>query len=310
MIMKQSCSPKGVIDLSQNRKYLGYMTTIRSRGIGAEVRKLRKDADLKLEELALRCGWSRATLGRVESGDKIPTETEIAIILGTLRITGDERTRLLELAQNAHQPHWWEVGYSGLPDQLISLLEFERQASKITNISLALVPGLLQTADYARAIVSAGGVQGDNLESRVSIRLGRQGALTRKEPVQFHAILDESVLLRPIGSAQVMAEQLRHILRMVRRPNITVQMVPFGVGAHAGLAGSHILLEFQRQRSIVHLEHLRSSVFLDDPAHTSLFFDAVPSLTDAALSPKDSVDLVAARAKAWEGHDESDRRLA
>ncbi|GAA0511658.1 transcriptional regulator [Saccharopolyspora subtropica] len=282
------------------------MTTARSRGLGAEVRKLRKNAGLRLEELAEQCGWSRATFGRIEAGDKVPTSTEIAIILGTLGIKGDERKRLLELAHDAHQTHWWEVGHKDLPALLVALLEFERNATKITDVALGFVPGLLQTADYARAVIGTGRVTDDQLESRVSLRLGRQGVLTRKNPITFHALIDESVLHRPVGGHDVMAEQLRHIVRISRRPHVTVQVIPFSAGAHAGLNGSHLILEFQRQRPIVHLEHRRSSVFLDDPDDTSPFIEYLPNLAEAALSPAESLDLISAQAKTMEGPDVSD----
>lgn len=97
------------------------------------------------------CGWSRATFGRIESGEKVPTGIEIAIVLGALGIRGSERKHLLELAHDAHRTHWWEVGRPGLPSQLVSLLDFEQRATKITDVALGFVPGLLQTADYARA---------------------------------------------------------------------------------------------------------------------------------------------------------------
>lgn len=286
------------------------MTTARSRRLGTEVRALRKGAELRLEELADQCGWSRATLGRIEAGTKIPSETETAIILGTLGIRGDERQRLLDFARNANQSHWWEAGFSGLPSQLLALVDFERSATKITDVSLALVPGLLQTAAYARAIVAAGGVEGDELESRVALRLGRQGILTRNEPTEFHAVLDESVLHRAVGGREVMCEQLRHVARMARCSNVVIRVVPLDAGAHVGLNGSQLLLEFSQQRSIVHLEHRKSSLFLDDPAETSLFFESLPSLINAALSPAESVELIVARADALEDHDGTDWELA
>lgn len=286
------------------------MTTARSRGLGAEVRRLRKDAGLRLEELADRCGWSRATFGRIESGDKIPSSTEIAIILGTLGIKGDERKRILELAKNASEPHWWEIGYPEIPAQLTALLDFERTATKITDVALGFVPGLLQTADYARAVIGAGCRQEDQLESRVSLRLGRQSVLTRNKPATFHALVDESVLHRTVGGPTAMAEQLRNIVRMAQRPHVTVQVLPFSAGAHVGLNGSHMILEFQRQRPIVHLEHRRSGIFLDGPAETSPFLEAVPSLAEAALTPEESVHLIAAHADALEGHDGSVHELA
>ena len=277
------------------------MTTARSRSLGSEVRNLRKDAGLRLEELAEQCGWSRATLGRVEAGNKVPTETEIAIILATLGVKGPERTRLLELCQNAHQPHWWEVGHSAVPEQLVALMEFERTATKITDIELALVPGLMQTADYAREIFTAAGIHGAGLESRVALRLGRQAALTRREPVSFYAFIDESVLHRTIGDNVVMADQLRHLIRVARRDNVTVQVLPFAAGTHPGLFGSQMILEFHRQRPIVHMEHRQSGVFLDDRSETSPFLDSLPTLEKEGMSPDDSLEFIAERAGILEG---------
>lgn len=276
------------------------MTTARSRGLGAEIRKLRKEAGLRLEELAEQCDWSRATLGRIEVGAKVPSETEIAIILGTLGIKGRERTRILELAEDAHKPHWWEVGNPGLPQQLVALLEFERSAAKITDVSIGLVPGLLQIADYTRAIMVAGGLRDSDAESRVSLRMGRQTVLTGKRPAEFHALIDESVLHRPVGGADVMADQLRHIERMARRPHIKIQIIPFDLGAHVALNGNQLIMEFQRQRTVVHLEHRRVGAFLDDPAETSPFVESVASLSKAALSPSESAKLIATNAKKME----------
>lgn len=285
------------------------MTTARSRGLGIEVRKLRKNADLRLEELSDRCGWSRATLGRIEAGTRVPTETETAIILGTLGVTGAERERILELAQGADEANWWEVSKEKVPAHLVTLMDFERNATKVTDVALGLVPGLLQIADYTRAVISAGGIRGENLETRVSLRLGRQGILTGTNPVIMHAVLDEAVLHRPVGGIAVMCEQLRHLGRMARKPNITIQVIPFAAGSHTGLNGSQLLLEFQRQRAIVHLEHRRSSVFLDDPAETSRFFESMPSLMELAMSPAESVKFIAARAAELEGSN-SDHALA
>jgi len=271
--------------------------TVRSRGLGTEIRNLRKAAGLRLEQLAQRCGWSRATLGRIESGERIPSETEMATLLGTLGITGSERTRLFELVQAAAEPRWWEVGgHTGTPAALAALIDFERFATEITDLSLTRVPDLLQTPDYARAVLTATGLDGPDLESRVALRLGRQGVLTRRHPVRFQAYLDEAVLRRPVGGPAVLADQLRHLLRMAQRPNISVHLLPFAAGAHAGLDGDQLLLQFERQRPIVHVENLRSGEFLDDAADTAPFFDALSRVAAVSLPAGESVRLITERA--------------
>lgn len=281
------------------------MTTARARGLGVEIRRLRKDAGLRLEELADVCGWSRATFGRIESGEKVPTDIEIAIILGALGIRGSERKRLLELAHDAHQTHWWEVGRPGLPSQLVSLLDFERRATKITDLALGFVPGLLQTADYARAVMRNGVLDEEVVESRVSLRMGRQRVLTRARPVVLHAFLDESILWRPVGGPGVMAEQLRRVAKWGRHDHITVRVIPYSAGVHHALHGNSLILEFARQRPIVHLEHRRAGLFLDDPDEIFPFVESATSVEEKALSPAESAELILTRAKAMENsHDQ------
>lgn len=246
------------------------------------------------------CGWSRATFGRIESGEKVPTGIEIAIVLGALGIRGGERKRLLELAHDAHQTHWWEVGRPGLPSQLVSLLDFEQRAAKITDVALGFVPGLLQTADYARAVMRNGVRDEEVVEARVSLRMGRQRVLTRAKPVVLHALLDESILWRPVGGSRVMAAQLRHIARMSRHHHITVQVVPYSAGVHHALHGNSLILEFTRQRPIVYLEQRRSGLFLDAPEEINPFLDAATNVEKKALCPVDSAELILTRAKAME----------
>lgn len=278
------------------------MITTRSHALGSAVRNLRKGAELRLEDLAEKCGWSRATLGRIEQGTRVPTETEVAIITATLGVKGRERERLLELAQDADRGHWWEVSNHKVPNQLTALVDLERRATKITDVAMLLVPGLLQTADYARAVLRSGNLDSDAIESRVSIRLGRQSVLTREQPVQYHALLDEVVLQRPVGGHEVMAEQLRQLARLADRSNVVIQVLPVSVGEHVGLMGGYVLLEFQRQPSVVHLEHRRGTAYLDEPDDTSLLSEAVPTLAEAALTPRESVELIAASAEAMEAH--------
>ena len=119
----------------------------------------------------------------------MPSEGELAALLDTLNVAGAERARLFELVNAATEARWWEAGYAGMPSALTALIDFERLATKITDVALALVPGLLQTPDYTRAVLSAGGVRDADLESRVALRLGRQGVLTREEPARLHLSL-------------------------------------------------------------------------------------------------------------------------
>ncbi|TDD47911.1 helix-turn-helix domain-containing protein [Saccharopolyspora elongata] len=273
----------------------------RARGLGAELRQLRNGSGYKQEEVAKRLGLSKATMSRIESGAKVVTEADVSAILAILGVTGEDRNRLLKLVREQDQPGWWETGVPGLPKQLTGLLGFERDASQISCLGMVLVPGLLQTSDYVRAVMRGSGVDAADIEARVAIRLGRQEILTKPTPVVFHALIDASVLRRVVGGPRVMTEQLRHILKMARRRNVTIQVIPEEVATHPGLEGSFVLLEFPKARSIVHLEQRRLGAFLDEPADVADYAKVLDTLQRVTLSPADSAKLIARRVDELEG---------
>jgi hypothetical protein len=252
----------------------------------------------------VRAPGAEEPLARVvdrEIGDRLVASSEdVAALLALYGVTGEERDRLLTLAREADQPGWWETRHPGLPSQLTALIGFESQAAQITDVALVVLPGLLQTADYARAVMDAAGIPAMQAETRVATRLGRQAALSRPNPPEYLAILDEAVLRRPIGGRTAMAAQLRHVLTIIERPNIEVMVVPHDRGAHAGLAGSFVLLTFPKAPAIVHLEHKRSSLFLDDPEDVAAFIKAAHLLQDVAFDPIRSAEFIATVATEYE----------
>jgi hypothetical protein len=155
------------------------------------------------------------------------------------------------------------------------------------------VPGLLQTPEYTKAVMKACGVTDADAQPRVAARLGRQAILARDEPPALHVIVDEGVLRRVLGSRRVMARQLRALLDTAERPNVTLRVVPLGVGGYTGLDGSFALLDFPRNRSVVHLEHKISGLFLEEPEQVAFFRREADRLTGVALSAAESADLVA-----------------
>lgn len=271
----------------------------RARGLGAELRQLRTRTDLTQQEVGLRLGWSKATMSRVESGAKELREADVAAILAVLGVSGEERERLLKLAREQDQPGWWETGVPGLPKQLTGLLKFERDATKISVFAAILIPGLLQTASYAREVMRGSGVDQSEIETRVTIRRGRQSILD-EEAVELLALIDEAVLHRVVGGPTVMAEQLRHVVEMSRRRNITVRVVPLDHAVHPGLEGPFVLLEFPKAKPVVHLEQRRLGAFLDDPSDVDDYATVTTTLERVAMSPTDSVKLIADRAEALE----------
>ncbi|MEU5849849.1 helix-turn-helix domain-containing protein [Saccharopolyspora shandongensis] len=273
----------------------------RARGLGAELRQLRNGSGYKQEEVAKRLGLSKATMSRIENGTKAVAEADVSAILAILGVTGVDRSRLLKLAREQDQPGWWETGIPGLPKQLTGLLEFERDASLIRCLDMILMPGLLQTSDYARAVMRGSGVEPADIEARVAIRIGRQEILAKANGAAFWAFVDAGVLRRVVGGPRVMAEQLRHVVKIGKRRNVTIQVIPDEVAAHPGLEGSFVLLEFPKARPIVHLEQRRLGAFLDEPADVADYANVLDTLQRVAMSSADSAKLIAARADELEG---------
>lgn len=268
--------------------------TARIRSLAGELKDLRDQAGLNTREAAVKVGMSASTLNRLENGGRTIDPEEVSALLVAYGVTGVERERLLSSAREVNLPGWWETsGSGGLPKELPPLIGFEAEAVAIADVSMLLVPGLLQTADYIRGVMTATGVVKPDVETMVAARLGRQAVLTRPQPPRYLAILDEAVVRRPVGDSQVMADQLRHIIACARKPHVDVRVLPFSHGAHTGLDGTYVVLEFAKARTIVHLEHKRSSLFVDEPDDVAPFHTATDTLLATALGPADSLEFLA-----------------
>ncbi|WP_433328173.1 helix-turn-helix domain-containing protein [Spirillospora sp. CA-294931] len=267
-------------------------TTMRARGLGSHLQELRSKRKLTLKQVATRLDWSMATLSRTENGLRTISPEDLGSLLVLYEVPAHERARLFALARDDDHPGWWETGEAVLPDQLVSLISFEAHATAITEVQVTLVSGLLQLPEYTRALLAGGGVPDNEIEARVSARLGRQALLSRPEPPKLLHIIDQAALHRQIGGAAVMAAQLRHLVRLGERDEITIQVIPFGAGAHAAINGSYIVLEFEKAPTIVHLEHTASSLFLDLPGDIGRYVDGVKALQDVALPPDRSLLMI------------------
>jgi transcriptional regulator with XRE-family HTH domain len=268
--------------------------TARMRSLATDLADLRVAAGLNTRDAAKLVGMSASTLNRLENGGKTIEPEHVSALCVAYGVTGSERERLLALSREPHMPGWWETSGSPLPQQLPALIRFESEATRITNAAMLLIPGLLQTAEYCRSIMSAAGIVGTEREAMVATRLGRQAILSKSHPPAYLAILDEAALRRPIGDRTVMAAQLRHIIEQaIAKPHVEVRVIPFVKGTHTGLDGSYMLLEFAKARSIAYLEHKRSSLFLDEPEEVDPFHEATDTLLGTALGPGDSLEFLA-----------------
>lgn len=277
----------------------GTSETPRARALGAEIRHAREAAGVGFRELARRLDISHSALSHWESGRRPPSPEDVAGLLGILNVTGEERDRLLELARDASDPNWVTPG---LDKQLAALIEYERTATRITEVNPLLVPGLLQTGDYARAIMRAAGATRGEADHRAMVRIGRREVLEREEPAapEFHALIGEYAFRYPACEASVMAAQARHLLRWAQRDNITIQVVPMRTGWTPMHSGAFILMEFARARPVIHLEHYRSSLTLTDGGDGQDYQAAADMVRRAAMSPDDTAALIADVAKRLE----------
>ncbi|MEB3366740.1 helix-turn-helix domain-containing protein [Saccharopolyspora mangrovi] len=273
--------------------------TPKARALGAELRECRIAAGLTQHQLAARIGVSHVSVSRYETGTRSPQPEDVAQLLATLGVTGDRYSELVELARGAEQPNWLETGVNGLRRELMTVIEFERTATRIVDVEMNIVPGLLQTADYARAIMSE--APGADLEARVALRVGRAAILERKGAPQLIAIVSEFALRQRIGGAEVMADQIRHLFKAAELPNVTILVLPaVSERWHPAHAGAFILFEFPKSDPIVHLEHFASGAFLN-AKEVAAYRGAVDTLREVAMDEETSTRLIAAIGDELEG---------
>ncbi|GGI98438.1 transcriptional regulator [Saccharopolyspora subtropica] len=275
-------------------------TNPRARVLGAELRQLREAAGLGVRELGRRLGVGHTTIWRYESGVKPPSPEDTASLLTALGVTGAEKERIVKMARTVRDLNWLTSGIPGVREELATLIEFERAATRITEVQVLVFPGMLQTREYMRAVMAT--LPPEMIETRVAFRLSRREVLDKEGGPQLVALIAEAALRERIGGPDVMADQLRYLLKMSRRDNVTIQILPSGATSwHPAHAGSFIVFEFDDQRPIVHLEHFRTSVFLRNLKDVNDYCQAADSLRRSAMSPKASRERITQYLEAVEG---------
>ena len=202
-----------------------------SRELGEGLRQAVYRARFNGKQVAHLLGWSPSWVSRLLSGKRNANALHVSAFLAVCRVTGVERDRLLALCQDRHTPGWLQQHGSQLPQQVVTLIDHEDNASTISEFQAMLVPGLLQTGDYARVVIQdSRTVPVEEIEDRVVARLARQSLFSRNDPARFTFYLHEFVLRLPIGGPVVMPDQLHHLLRMSVRPYLTLRVVPAAIG--------------------------------------------------------------------------------
>jgi transcriptional regulator with XRE-family HTH domain len=272
--------------------------TVRRRRLGAELRRHRESAGFTIEQVAERLDCSASKISRLETGHTGASPRDVRDMLIIYRVGNAELDDLLEVAQEARQRGWWQRYGSVLSSDFVS---FEAAAQTIRSYEAQCVPGLLQTEEYARSLIRAVRVDLSpaEIDRRVRVRMARQTLLTQHDPADFWCVLDEAVLLRAVGGPDVLRRQCEQLLTCAAMPNVTLQVLPLQVGAHAGMEGSFVLLGFPDDvdPDTVYVAMATGGVFQEKPDELTRYATIFDQLKRIALAPEESVAFVARLAK-------------
>jgi transcriptional regulator with XRE-family HTH domain len=272
-----------------------YSPTVRRRRLAAELRRLRDQAQLTIDDVAEKLKCSASKISRIETGHNGVSPKDARELLRLYGLPGDQVEALVQLAREARKKGWWHAYHEAFTGAFVGL---EAEASSLRAYQALLVPGLLQTEDYTRAVIRAArpDATAAQVETRVQARLARQQLLTEVDPPQFWAVVDEAVLCRPVGGTRVMREQLRSLAERATLPHVTIQVLPFSAGAHAGMEGPFLILGFPEQADpdVVYVDNTTAGIYLEDPAEILRYTLMFDHLRAAALGPDDSLTRITA----------------
>lgn len=270
--------------------------------LGTQLRRLREASNITSAQAADAIRATPSKISRLERGRTTARQRDVADLLTLYGITGHaEREQLLELARQTSAPGWWQQYNDVLPRWFEPYVGLERAASIIRNYEVQFVQGLLQTEDYARAVIMISNAHApeEEIDRRVSLRMERQELLTQPAAPEFWAVLDEAALRRSPGGPKLMRAQLEHLLQITELPNVTLQIVPFDAGPHAAAGGPFSILRFPEPDlpDVVFLEQLNSAVYLDQPDEVLNYVTIMDQLCVQAATDTASRDMIRALLK-------------
>jgi transcriptional regulator with XRE-family HTH domain len=282
--------------------------TVRRRRLAAELRRLRERAGLTGDQLAERMSWSASKISRFENAHSVPRTAEVRKLLTLYGVEGKSAERLLALAEEAADKGWWET--NPLPPEYSALIGMEAEAQSTLSWAPLIVPGLLQTGDYAREVTNGfveriAPVSPGETRRRVEARLTRQQVLTRRDPLRLSVVIDQSVLHRRFGDQDVMQSQMKQLLDLSERDNITLRILPLD-GPHPIGTGAFVLLEFDKiydssHPDVVYLEHLTGGRYVDEEDETYRYRRSFDRLSELALNEEKSREILISARAAWAG---------
>ncbi|CRK60183.1 Putative DNA-binding protein [Alloactinosynnema sp. L-07] len=266
--------------------------TPKALALGNALRQARLEKGFTLRDFAGQIQRDPGVLSRWETGDRIPRPEQVAQILTSLGVAGEQYDDVMTLVYGTDEPQWVATTLPEQRQQLAAYIEFEQSAQKITEITPLMIPGLLQTTDHVRAIMTAGGVPPVDIPTRIAVRAGRREVITRPNPARLLALVGQAALYQNIGGHSGMLAQLHHLVEVNRLPNVDVRIVPFGVGWHPGLEGAFNLIESDNAPAVVFLDTRRSTLWLHKEVDVNAYKQAAEMVARVALDAEESMRLI------------------
>ena len=273
--------------------------TVRRRRLRYELRRLRNEHGLTIEQVQEQSGGDikAPSISRWENGERSVRPTDLRLLLDIYDVQGERRETLLTLSRQAKERGWWQSYGSAIPEWFQVYVGLEAEASSVRVYESELVHGLLQTPDYYRAFLRAAraAADEDEAERKIEVRLARQERLTGDDPPDYWAVLNEAVIRRVVGGADVMRKQLDHIAEIAKLPHVNVQVLPFGAGVHPAMDGSFEILGFPEPTdpAVVYLENQAGSLYLEEEAEIDRYERMFSHLIAKALDPEESRRMIA-----------------
>ncbi|XVS62948.1 helix-turn-helix domain-containing protein [Actinosynnema sp. CA-299493] len=271
----------------------GSSPTLRKRRLVSELRRLREAADLTIEDVAERLECSASKISRIETGRVGVTPRDVRDMLSAYGADRATSEGLVQLARDARRRAWWDEFGDVAPGRYVG---FEADAEWVRTYQGLMVPGLLQSEAYTRALIRAvlPGAAPAEVDRRVELRRARQALLREDDPLRLHVVVDEAALRRSVGGPEVMAEQLARLNEVGELPNITLQVVPFEAGGHAAMDGPFVILSFPEQSdpAVVYIESPKGDVYWEQPSDVARYSDMFARLSAHSLDPAASSALI------------------
>ena len=271
--------------------------TVRRKRLGIELRRLREEAGFTCEDVGRRLECSGTRISRIETGRINVRPGDVREMLEIYGVTSTEADSLVQLAREARRKGWWHTYGRVLPTWFEAFVGLESEAVRLRDFQPLVMPGLLQTEEYARAVLRAAPNAGstEDIERQVALRMDRQAILAQPSPPDLWVVLSESVLRADVGGPAVMRAQLRHLVEMAERPNVTLQVLPFSNAAHVDPVSPFTILEFPEAAdpTVVYLEHLTGCLFLETLDEIRRYTVVFDHLRAEALGIGQSADLIA-----------------